>query len=339
MIDKAIFGYSVLRSGLYFAESLPIVLLQKALKGSAQEMPEWPKERLQLIDKKVRDFLLDDASQFQAGVYPLRLLRPESPFQHLTRFGRILADSVRVGLRRKSRQNKDLPKDVGVTREVLPDYFMRNFHFQTDGYLSEQSADLYRHQVEILFKGTGAAMRRLILKGMVPLVDPKAPGTILDVACGEGASTEILAAAFPQARVTGVDISPFYVKAAAKKELSNADFLQAAGEKLPFQNQLFDRVASTYLFHELPKDVRLQVLKELHRVLKPEGSIHIADSLQLGDDPDLDWSLEQFPVDFHEPFYKNYIQSPLERTLEEAGFKILHVHKGFLTKAITATKA
>ncbi len=43
----------------------------------------------------------------------------------------------------------------------LPEYYGRNFHYQTEGYLSEESAELYEHQTEILFMGTLGLMRRL----------------------------------------------------------------------------------------------------------------------------------------------------------------------------------
>jgi hypothetical protein len=41
--------------------------------------------------------------------------------------------------------------------------------------------------------------------------------------------------------------------------------------------------------------------------MKPEGFWGFLDSLQLGDIPELDWALRQFPKTFHEPFYKDYI--------------------------------
>ena len=41
---------------------------------------------------------------------------------------------------------------------------MRNFHHQTDGYLSDFSASIYDLQVEILFNGSADSMRRRIIK-------------------------------------------------------------------------------------------------------------------------------------------------------------------------------
>ena len=37
----------------------------------------------------------------------------------------------------------------------LPDYYLQNFHYQSDGYLIVESAQLYDYQVEVLFTGGG----------------------------------------------------------------------------------------------------------------------------------------------------------------------------------------
>jgi hypothetical protein len=50
-----------------------------------------------------------------------------------------------------------------IQTEGYPSYYLQNFHHQTDGYLSDMSANLYDLQVEILFNGSADAMRRRIL--------------------------------------------------------------------------------------------------------------------------------------------------------------------------------
>ena len=49
---------------------------------------------------------------------------------------------------------------------------------------------------------------------------------MLDVGCGPGNSTELLAARYPQAEIVGVDSSPEMI-AAARKRLPSADFIVA----------------------------------------------------------------------------------------------------------------
>ena len=48
----------------------------------------------------------------------------------------------------------------------FPRYYLQNFHFQTDGYLSDASAELYDYQVDVMFYGAADAMRR---QALVPL--------------------------------------------------------------------------------------------------------------------------------------------------------------------------
>ena len=64
-------------------------------------------------------------------------------------------DLPKIDKRRTSGKFSDVK-----TNKDLPKYFLRNFHYQTDGYLSEKSARLYEFQVETLFSGCAATMRR-----------------------------------------------------------------------------------------------------------------------------------------------------------------------------------
>ena len=66
-----------------------------------------------------------------------------------------------IWARRRKKRTSDFPKRINL--ESYPDYYLQNFHHQTDGYLSDYSAGLYDIQVEILFNGTADAMRRRII--------------------------------------------------------------------------------------------------------------------------------------------------------------------------------
>ncbi len=65
-----------------------------------------------------------------------------------------MGDGFRVAWRMRKNKNKDFQGKAAETAATMPDYYARNFHFQTDGYFSEASARRYDHQVEILFGGT-----------------------------------------------------------------------------------------------------------------------------------------------------------------------------------------
>src|SRR5690606_33839699 len=91
-----------------------------------------------------------------------------------------------------------------------PPYYRRNFHWQTDGYFSERSAELYDLGVEILFRGTADIMRRQVIPPITRFLrgtDSGArvgarPGDVrlLDIACGTGRTLKQLAVAHPELR-------------------------------------------------------------------------------------------------------------------------------------------
>ena len=64
--------------------------------------------------------------------------------------------------RRRKQNFEDLPKYID--KDNYPQYYLRNFQHQTDGYLSDFSASIYDLQVEILFNGSADAMRRRVIK-------------------------------------------------------------------------------------------------------------------------------------------------------------------------------
>jgi len=49
--------------------------------------------------------------------------------------------------------------------------------------------------------------------------------------------------------------------------------------------------------------------------------------------------LEQFPKDFHEPFYKDYTQKPMESLLDSHGLSSVTTEIGFLSKVVSAVKS
>ena len=79
--------------------------------------------------------------------------------------------------------------------------------------------------------------------------------------------------------VTGIDLTPSMLTkaraSAAAMGLSNAEFVEAEAERLPFADESFDVVISNGVIDLIPdKDA---VFAELHRVLVPGGRIQIAD--------------------------------------------------------------
>ena len=94
---------------------------------------------------------------------------------------------------------------------------------------------------------------------------------VLDVGCGSGWATRMLAEFAFNGRVTGIDISDemISVARASSKSQPNVDFEIASAEQLPFNGHEFTHafsMESLYYYRNIP-----QALKEIHRVLKPGG--------------------------------------------------------------------
>lgn len=182
-------------------------------------------------------------------------------------------------------------------------------------------------------------MQRSALVPIAEFMAGKDPSQVrvLEVACGTGRFATFLKDNYPALDLTLSDLSPFYLaearsnmrywksKRAPDLTLPGVDgngtaFYQTAAENLSFPDETFDLVTCTYLFHELPADVRKKAAQEMARVVKPGGMVVLTDSVQLGDRPSMDAGLGGFSS-FNEPYYYNYINSDLGLLFDEAGLQ------------------
>lgn len=284
-----------------------------------------------------RDLLFRaDVDNIMSGYYPVSVLQPESPATHFSRLPAIAWDGLMATMRRLRGETAVFHDQATELLEDVPAYYQRNFHHQTDGYLSERSAELYDHQVELLFAGAGDAMRRLAIRPLKTTLGTEdgRGASLLELGAGTGRATRSVRLGLPKARITAVDLSPPYLKVARRKlaACDRIDFVEADAADLPFERERFDAVYSVFMFHEMPLKVRQAVLAEARRVLKPDGVLVVVDSIQLGDVPEFDELLESFPVAFHEPFYANYVATPLDALLSGAEFEHVQTERGFLSK-------
>ena len=321
---------------------------QEALRGTSAavqrlarrlalgEVPDLSPAHQHALRRSFEELLRRDYANAAAGIYPASLLF-QIPFSSYVRALPRLARDLPNVLRRKLRGDyKDLPREVDL-REY-PAYYRRTFHWQSDGYLSRRSAELYDVGVELLFGGTADVMRRQVLPPIVAHARGRGrPLQVLEVACGTGRAGAQLLRALPDASYTGVDLSPYYVEV-ARERLGAHAFVVANAEALPLPDASFDAVFSVYLFHELPRNARRKVWAEMRRVLRPGGCLVIEDSLQPQDAGELAIFLERFPQDMHEPFYLDYLRDDLAEGLAAAGFDVHGTERAFLSKVVSARR-
>ena len=272
------------------------------------------------------------------GLYPTP--RDGDPLPTLLARSRAFFADVPEAARRKAEARGNEVYSDALAAE-LPAYFLQNFHFQSGGYLTEESARLYDTQVEVLFQGSANAMRRQCLVPLAAYLRGKDQRRLrlLDVGCGTGRFLRFVREAFPRLDAMGTDLSAAYLDE-ARRHLApyTAHFESANAEALPFPDLSFDVLTSIYLFHEVTPEVRRRIAAEFARLLRPGGRLIFMDSLQLGDVPRFDPLLASFPRNFHEPYFESYLEEDLAALFAAAGLRPLAGEPVFLSKLVVADK-
>lgn len=302
-------------------------------------------ELLLRIQQRLNQIIETDWQDAQRGVYPAALLF-DNPWEDFFRYYPALWLDMPT-IWERANQKKHQVFSPGIETEGYPSYYLQNFHHQTDGYLSEMSANLYDLQVEILFNGSADAMRRRILaplkaglKAFASL--PKKQIRVLDIACGTGRTLKFLRGTLPQASLFGMDLSSTYLRKANQLLAENSgelpQLIQANAEELPYRDNYFHAAACVFLFHELPPTVRQRVIEQAFRVIQPGGVFVICDSIQALDSPEMMPVMESFPTMFHEPYYRHYTTDDLVARLQQAGFQDITTENHFMSKYWIAHK-
>jgi ubiquinone/menaquinone biosynthesis C-methylase UbiE len=317
---------------------------------SLNRLVGWQSERLGLRPRykserpspSEREILADlgrlfrrDAEAVRDGLFP-PLADGVGPLEGLRRAGSMLAD-LPSALRRRAEADAASVREAAPI-DGLPDYYAQDFHYQTGGYLSDQSARLYDVQVETLFMGGAAPMRREALRPIAEFMRGRDQRrmALTDVACGTGRFLRDVRLTWPALKLTGIDLSESYLDEARRhlSGLRRATLLAGNAETLPLADQSQDIVTSMFLFHELPPEARRRAAAEMARVLKPGGLMVLVDSLQMGDRPGWDGLLESFPIRFHEPYFESYATENLDTLFSGAGLLPEAEWTSFLAKAV-----
>jgi SAM-dependent methyltransferase len=158
-------------------------------------------------------------------------------------------------------------------------------------------------------KGHGPVGRQAI-----EIMNITANARVLDVGCGSGWASRLMAGRARNGRVVGIDISDEMVTLSAdtSKDFSNLEFRVASAEALPFADGEFTHafsMESLYYYADMPT-----ALKEIRRVLAPGGMFVTVVDLYQENEPSHQW-VEDLKVPVHLLSISDY------RTLfEDAGF-------------------
>src|SRR5438045_1372162 len=192
-----------------------------------------------------------DWRNIEAGLYAPPVDSDGGPLLGLRRAIDFFTDMREVEARRHGEPVEALLPEA--PRDRYPGYYLRKFHFQTDGYLSAASAERYDYQVEVLFGGAGAPMRR---QALVPLREAllRRPGgaanaRLLDIGCGTGAFLREVKRNHPRLAVTGPDLWAPYLSLAGRRpaDWARVELVAGAAEAMPFAGAEFAAVTMIFL--------------------------------------------------------------------------------------------
>jgi len=172
------------------------------------------------------------------------------------------------------------PDDVDVlpNEDLInyPEHFNMTFvHFLPRGYLNGHTVRMsYLGKTKFNFLNESK-----IEDWVRTLHGDKQPKRILDIGTGPGFSAFTFAKVFPEAEVIGIDMAPPYIRFARQwnelRNVSNVQFYAANAEDLSWlESESFDMINYAYVLHEMPSDNAMRVIREMHRLLRPGGTMN-----------------------------------------------------------------
>ena len=332
------------RVAWYIGHGMVMRRLSQSVRERAGQTPR-PQARVGVPDRRrlyadMAVLFQRDLANVEAGIYPLPADHDGTLPVLLARSRLFFEDLPDIHHRRERRAVRQVLTEE--TRGRRPNYYLQNFHYQSGGWLTQESAQRYDTQVEVLFNGSANATRR---QALVPLHEIFAGRDqrrlkLIDVGCGTGRFLDSLKQVWPRLPAIGVDLSEAYV-AEAKRHLKRwcwINLLVGNGEALPVKTASQDAVTTIFVLHELPPKVRRIVFDEFARVLKRHGRLVVVDSLQIGDEPDYDGMLELFPRNYHEPYYKSYLREDFRGIAASCGLAHVRDVNAFVSKVMVFDK-
>ena len=214
---------------------------------------------------------------------------------------------------------------------TYPSYYVTSFHAYKEGNLSwtaateVEAAALSVHSTIWPEAGLqGDAKLRQSYHDLLRQHIKTPPRDIVDIGCSVGMSTFALQDFYPEANLTGVDLSPYFLAVASYRSQQyqrQVNWLHAAGENTGLPDASFDLVSLFLICHELPQAATHQIVREARRLLRPGGHLAIMDMNPASE------AYEKMPpyvftlLKSTEPYLDEYFSLDISQTLVDAGFQ------------------
>ena len=150
---------------------------------------------------------------------------------------------------------------------------------------------------------------------------------ILDLGCSVGISTKFLKEEFEDNIVEGLDLSPYFLSVAVQRNIEkelDIKYFHANAEDIPKPDDYYDLVSCSFVFHEVPYYATINILKEIKRILKPNGILIITDldreylAKRLEGNKFRKWAFE-----ITEPHIDEYYNTDFFKLLSDEGFSFV----------------
>ena len=222
-------------------------------------------------------------------------------------------------------------EDICNQQLQYPEYYLNSFHAYESGNLSwlaawevESAAQAVHAKIWQDAGVNGDTRLRESYHQKLQQLIPSTPQNIVDIGCGIGMSTIALQEIYPEANLTGIDLSPYFLAVAqyrAQKLGKQANWLHRAGENTELPDNCCDLVSACLVFHELPNSAAQAIIKEASRILRPGGYLAIMDM-----NPQSETFLKMPPyvltlLKSTEPYLDQYFALDVEQAFTEARFE------------------
>ncbi|HLO48090.1 MAG TPA: class I SAM-dependent methyltransferase [Kamptonema sp.] len=231
-----------------------------------------------------------------------------------------------------------------------PEYYLTSFHAYERGNMSWDAATEVEVAARAVHAGIwpeagaqGDAKLRQSYHDILKAQIFSEPLDILDLGCSVGMSSFALQNIYPQAKITGLDLSPYFLAVAqyqSQQKKRKINWVHAAAESTGLPSASFDLVSIFLVCHELPQTATKQIFSEARRLLRPNGYLGIMDM-----NPQSEIYAKMPPyiltlLKSTEPYLDQYFSLDIKKALVEAGFATPTItsnsprHRTVIAKAI-----
>jgi len=219
---------------------------------------------------------------------------------------------------------------------VYPKYYLTSFHAYEQGNMSWEAATEVEVAARAVHAGIwpeagaeGDAKLRASYHEIIKSQIASSPQNIVDLGCSVGMSTFALGDVYPEAKMTGVELSPYFLAVAQyRSQQRESEFfnqksptwVHAAAESTGLPAAAFDLVSMCLVCHELPQKATREIFREARRLLRVGGHLTIMDM-----NPQSEVYAKMPPyiltlLKSTEPYLDQYFGLDIEQALVDSGF-------------------